>query len=130
MPLIALPLALTSHFVLDYFPHFGLDTHTDKKFKIILALDTLVASLILLFILITQPQHWPLLMACAILAASPDLMWLPRWLNELKGKRNRPMNRIELFHSRIQHEYPWGIFVETVWFVSMAAGLLRLVTKS
>jgi hypothetical protein len=42
-PVVALPLALASHFVLDYLPHFGdktgLTKRTTNRFKVMIGID-------------------------------------------------------------------------------------------
>lgn len=120
-PLLALPLAFLLHFVLDALPHFGLpfDQHTTRRFKIIILSDVTLALAFLLSICVMRPENWVLLIACAVACASPDLVWLPRWLNELRGKKNPPLGKIVAFHSRIQWgERSWGWIIEIAWFVA------------
>lgn len=123
-PLLAVPLALLSHFVLDALPHYGDKNHVHDHFKTILMLDMLIASMVLVALILLRPAYWQLGLVCGIVAASPDLMWLPMWLRELKNKRPKFENIILRFHKNIQwaeraHNYP----VEVVWFV---AGLFLL----
>ncbi|HSX44339.1 MAG TPA: hypothetical protein VLE69_03535 [Candidatus Saccharimonadales bacterium] len=120
MPIIALPVAFASHFALDALPHYDSpgQEHTSRRFLYTLFTDMAIAASILLAIILLRPDNWPLLVACGIAAASPDLMWLPRWLNEIRHKPNKPMGPFRKFHSRIQrYAKPQNWPVEVVWFV-------------
>jgi hypothetical protein len=127
-PWLALPLAFASHFAMDALPHYGVSDHKSKKFLYSLFIDMGLASGFLLSILLMQPQHWPLLLACAVAAASPDLNHLPNWLRELKNKPLK-QGRIAYWSARIQWcERDWGIAVELVWFASMLAIFIKLTS--
>jgi hypothetical protein len=117
-PAIALPLALLSHFALDSLPHLGIDSHKTRLFKKVLATDVALSILFLVVIVIFQPANWLLIIACALLAMSPDLMWLPPFISELKHRPARQQNLIMRFHQSIQrHEYTWGYLVEIPWLI-------------
>jgi hypothetical protein len=117
-PLIALPLALVSHFVLDSLPHLGVDSHDTRLFKKVLTTDMILSILFLAAIAVFQPAYWLLIIGCALLAMSPDLMWLPLYIRELKHRPDRPFNLIMRFHQNIQeYEYAWGYLVEIPWLV-------------
>jgi len=125
-PVIALPAALLSHFVLDALPHFGMTSHTTKKFIKVLIVDIVLASSFLFYLILHRPDLWQLLVVCSILAASPDLMWFPRFVQELKtGKTSHmPFDPITRFHRDIQwFQRPIGLIVEMAWFSS---GLILL----
>jgi hypothetical protein len=129
-PAIGLPLAFMAHFALDSLPHFDIPAHqhTSKKFLYVLGSDMTVASTILFTILLLQPAHWQVLIAGGVLCASPDLMWLPRWINELKSKPNKPKGPIARFHSKIQrYAHPDRWDVEAAWFVVFGWLALHLV---
>ena len=128
-PLLALPIALISHLVLDMLPHYGGKklSQKSKSFKIMLAVDCGVAASILLLVAAAQPTGWLLMVSCGILAASPDLLWLPNWLRTLSGKKLKPRNKLENFLGRIQWcERSWGWMVEVVYY---AAALTLLVPR-
>src|SRR5690349_19130048 len=89
-PVVALPAAFLSHFVLDAIPHYG-----NKKLKIdssgyrtLLVSDMSLAAYFLAFLLIVQPPYAWLAVACGILAASPDLMWIPDFIAETWHKKS------------------------------------------
>ncbi len=117
-PVLALPLAFLSHFMLDALPHLGADTR-GRKFQYTLAFDVIMASSFLLSIVLLQPPGWLLLLAGAIVAMLPDVVWAPYYFLELQGKRQPtdPLDPFSQFHSRIQWgERPWGYLVEILWF--------------
>src|SRR6476469_9807431 len=82
-PVLAIILALISHFVLDALPHYGDENHIRKKFIVVLSYDLLLASMILISLVVMRPMYWQLTIACAIAAACPDLMWFPMWIREI-----------------------------------------------
>lgn len=119
---IALPIALVAHFALDALPHYGLDEHNNRKFLLVLSIDAGLAAALLFVIFALHPTNWLLIAACGVACASPDLMWFPRWLREINGKKPKPMNKLERFHAQIQwaeREKWWGIVCETAWFATM-----------
>lgn len=117
-PIIALPLAFISHFVLDLIPHFGLDEYGGHKrnrklFHKILYFDALFLCLILISLFI---MNAPLIIyACIFLAGSPDFVWAYRYLLKEKiGKtRASKMSIFSKFHSKIQKSQTLsGLYVE------------------
>ena len=123
-PFIAIPLAFISHFVLDIVPHFGSNTKNDDwvksiNFKILLAVDIIFCIILGLAILILRPRNYLLAFICAIIATSPDLVHLKRFINVNKDKTHKP-NWFEVFSGRIQwFEKPSGALVEFVYGMSM-----------
>lgn len=82
-PVIALPAAFLSHFVCDMVPHIGTNgvpktTSQIKKSTIIHLLDLLLIIVFFGFLAVMQA---PLVVfAGAVLAGSPDLVWLYRFI--------------------------------------------------
>lgn len=128
-PIIAIPLAFLSHFVLDAIPHFdGKIDHGSTKFMYYLAIDCGLALALLITIFGLRLDNWPLLIACGVAGASPDLMWFSRWWNETRGKDNKPMGKFRKFHAKIQwSETQQGILLEIPWFFT---GLYLLAALS
>lgn len=130
-PVVALPAALVSHFVCDALPHFGSKQENDtalrsKFFAPLLGLDIVLCILLALFFAAAQPQHWWLAIACAFIATTPDLSWLPGYIRTLRGGRysQRP-NRFMRFAAGIQwFEKPIGAAVEIAWFVVFTGAIL------
>lgn len=125
---IALPLAFVSHFVLDSIPHYG---DNDKRLKntsfiMQLLIDAVLCGLLVILLALTGAANWPLAVACAFLAASPDFMWLPRFLRARRGQKEpRKKNWIIAFHSWVQwFQRPIGAVVEVVWLVSAVSILV------
>lgn len=121
-PVIALPLALLSHFALDALPHYGdrLNRLNSFKFKLVLGSDIYLALMVLVLMLILHPPHMWLLIFGGILGASPDLMWIPDFISALRGLPAPVYGRIRRFHSKIQwYQEPKGAWVEAAWFVAV-----------
>jgi hypothetical protein len=129
-PILALPLAFASHFVLDVLPHYGADNHTSRLFLYSLVVDMGIAASFLLYLVLQQPDSWLLLFACAVLAASPDLLWLPYWVLELRGKP-KPLGKVAHWLAKIQWgERSWGIIIELVWFAVMMTIFIKLTAPT
>lgn len=130
-PVLAVALAIASHFVLDTIPHFGDKSRWTKRtshlFKIILAADATIVATIFTVIAIIQPAYWQLAVACAFAAAAPDFMWLPHYIKDLRGVPPRAYNKIEHFHSRIQTERAWGIGIEVIWASIITIAMAKLI---
>lgn len=129
-PVVAVPLALVSHFVCDAIPHWGFGKPTEsalrsKAFKYSLYIDAVLCLILVMAIYRQQPLNWVLAIACAFTAASPDLISIRRYRKALAHKSYKP-TAYEKFASGIQwFERPIGTFVEIVWLV---AGLFVLST--
>lgn len=116
-PVLALPLAFASHFVLDSLPHFGYNDHTNKKFLMLLMAEAASLGAITFLFAITQPAGWQLAVACGLLAASPDFMWFPNWVRSMRGRALKEYRRFHHFHKIIQwsekkNNWPY----EAAWF--------------
>lgn len=126
---IALPLAFLSHFVLDSIPHFGDDDKRISKLSFILQLliDAGFCGLLVVGLFFSGNPSWVLVAFCAFLAASPDFMWLPRFLRARQGRKEAvATNPVLRFHSWIQwFQRPIGAVVEIVWL----AGSLLILAK-
>ncbi len=125
-PLLVVPLAMASHFVLDIFPHFGVNEHDQTirnkhpLFVYILITDTALAItlLVLLPFVLHGSVNW-LLVSGMLAAWIPDAVWIRHFPHHLRGTPVRP-GRISRFHQRIQwFERPIGLVVELVWFSAM-----------
>lgn len=126
-PLIAIPLAVLSHFVLDALPHYGAGENSvaTERFRKILAIDAFGAFLVVVVLAVFQPQYWLLAAFCAFFAASPDLMWIKKFLSAQRGEtENYRPSLLLRFHAKIQwFEKPVGAYFELLW----AAGALILL---
>jgi hypothetical protein len=136
-PLLAIPLALLSHFALDALPHWdyainrSLPTDKrffDKKFNTLLGIDLLIAFIAMVIIGINFPDQKWLIWSCMATAAAPDAMWayyrgyLPKF-KHIKPK----LNWIARFHQNIQwSQTAAGFFVEIAWFIGLYLIILKL----
>lgn len=128
---IALPLAFLSHFVLDSIPHFGDDDKRIAKTSFIfqLLIDASLCGLLVLGLFFSGNAGWLLAAFCAFLAASPDFMWLPRFLRARQGKKEaESTNPVLRFHSWIQwFQRPVGAVVEMAWLAGSLFALAKIV---
>lgn len=120
-PAAAIVLAPFSHFLLDAIPHFGgLSIHSKKFFKL-LKLDATVAVLSTLWVAYLWPADYWLVVICAFLSASPDLMWI---YYEYINPKLKKVHAVPRFHSWIQWSQTGrGAIVEFVWFGTLLVGL-------
>lgn len=128
-PLVAIPLAVVSHFVLDALPHYGENNERSwlsKHFNYVLAVDGALVSIFLLIILFSQPANWLLILFCGALAVIPDLVWLPYYLADLH-KQELTHGPFARFSKWIQWgERPWGIYIEAVVFVILITVFFKI----
>lgn len=131
-PVLALPLAFASHFVMDAIPHFGAGKEDGKwvksaKFAKLLIAETSVCFLIVLALVVMRPRHWLIAAICAFLAASPDFISIRKFVILKQNKKFRP-NKLEALLKKIQwFEHPSGAVVEIVWLAAMLVCLGILI---
>jgi hypothetical protein len=130
-PLIAIPLAILSHYVLDAIPHYepkDIDNRLNSHFfRNYLILEVLFCFLIVVVLAVSQPAYWPLAAVCAFLAAAPDFFWINFYLKKRSGQPWRP-NKYSRFAVKIQwFAKPIGAIVEVVWFAVMAGVILLFI---
>lgn len=131
-PMVALPVALCSHFVCDAIPHYGSnrpDTTELKRsrFTYQLLVDAVLCIGLVALLLFTAPTAWFLAGICAFVATLPDFAWLPGFLRVRRGGNFEPAkpNGFMIFAARIQwFSKPIGALVELVW---AAAAILILL---
>jgi hypothetical protein len=90
---IGLAVHNLSHFVCDAIPHFGVGERgstrgflKSKGFKSLLLFDALGCVSLAIVIFLLSPKDWFLVDVCAFLATSPDLLWLPMFINANQNK--------------------------------------------
>lgn len=130
-PEAALPLAFLSHFMLDMVPHYGSSRksiHT-ASFRNLLIVDACLCSCLVLALAIIRPRHWAIAAICAFLAASPDFMWVSRFIKSRRSQITLPVKNVILrFHGRIQwFQRPIGMVVECVWALATIDVLAHLI---
>lgn len=127
-PVVAIPAALASHFVLDAIPHHGSKRPDpvalrSKWFAAALIADALLCGLLVLVLATDRPAYWQLAAVCAFVAASPDFLFIKRYARAL-SKQSANLPRFVQWTRDIQwFQRPVGALVEAAWFV---AGLICL----
>lgn len=118
-PLIAVPVAFASHFLLDVLPHYGepyMKRASGPIFKAITVIDAIVLAVCFIW-LVQVASLWAVVAGFA--AMSPDLVWIYRFIVQEKwGKlQPGPANTLNRFHAGIQWgERPWGWIFELAFF--------------
>lgn len=123
-PVLAVPLAFASHFVLDAIPHFGIHEDDTLKrnghwlFRSVVITDTVltIAALAVVPIAVHSTVNAWAVLAAMVAALIPDLLWIPHFLHEVRHKVARTRTRFMLWHQRIQwSETPLGLIIELLW---------------
>ncbi len=133
-PLLAIPLAIASHYICDALPHFRVNLPEKVVLKSNLFRNYLVAEAGVCFMLVVllsvaQPQHWFLASICAFLAAAPDFFLISRYLRVRAGKKWKP-GLYAKFADGIQwFERPIGAFVEVAWLVAAIIVILPFIVR-
>lgn len=130
-PVLALPLAFASHFVLDALPHYGREGHGGYaevvKYRLTLIFEAVNLVGIPLLIYLLWGQAW-WVWAAALLAISPDFVWVYRFVRYERHGLELPTGRLTHIHIAIQrYERAWGVAVEIpvlVLLVWLVAGLV------
>lgn len=130
-PVLALIVAFLSHFICDAIPHY--DPYDPKKvtpatiiqskrfFREQIVIGGVICYLVVLFLVGFHPTHWLLAAFCAFIAASPDVLFLPRFIhNKRTGQDNINAFWFWKFHHKIQWKTgPKFIWLEALWFLIM-----------
>lgn len=120
-PVIVLPLAFLSHYILDALPHYGYAGHGgyNEAFKhkatYVMEGFNLIGIVILLFTI--HFSVW-VVTAAIILALLPDFEWVIRYLFYERKNLKPPDTITARYHQKIQWcERWWGLFVEVGFFI-------------
>lgn len=131
-PVIALPLALASHFVMDAIPHYGVRYAESAKKRKIFHTGLLIDATLLTIIIVSlylAGASW-LVFACLFLAGCPDFFQAYNYLFNKdfhkSGKFKKP-NAYARFSKGIQKESIQGLFLEVPLAIIMALTLNRLL---
>jgi hypothetical protein len=132
-PLLVVPLAFLSHFVLDMFPHFGVEEsdtlarNNHPLFRAVLLADLIIlfTALLLVPLLFHTAVSWWILLLGMLAAWLPDVVWLAHFWHDRKGHVRKAPIGLTRFHQKIQwFERPHGIITEIIWF----AGAITTLT--
>ncbi len=126
---VAVPLALVSHFVLDALPHYGdNDRHSwlNRHFMYVLAIDATISVGFLICLLIWQPANWVLMVVCALVSVAPDAIWIKYLMADRRGE-DIPHSAFARFSKWIQWgERPWGIYIEIATLIALLSVFLSI----
>jgi hypothetical protein len=123
-PLLVVPLAFISHFVLDMFPHFGVEEsdtaarNNHPLFRAVLMADLMTLALALIFVPIVFSNHvsWWILLIGMFAAWIPDIVWIIHFWHDRRGHERKKPTGLTRFHQKIQwFERPPGLITEIIW---------------
>lgn len=132
-PVLALPLAFLSHFLVDYIPHYSMNDKYlfKRRFNIYLFFDTLIC-VIMATLAVVYLENGLLVAVCMFLATSPDFMWAYHKLyrEHYRGLKSN-FGPIARFHKRIQATSHFrharrGKIIESIWFIVMTSIILKI----
>jgi hypothetical protein len=130
-PLLALPAALTSHFLIDMIPHWDYKVPGGVNGrKIAMAMDLFLCFLLLLVLSLSVDATLWLIAAGGLLGILPDAMWLRFFMSgrpSISGNPKSMVNRVRKFHFLIQgSESQKGLFIEAAWLPLMVFLIYRI----
>lgn len=122
-PALALSLAFVSHFALDAVPHYDppgdpLNRMRSKRFLWEqLIINGVLCVALVVVLAATHPGHWLQAAISAFLAASPDLLWLPKFV---MAKRQNKLRANDNWFYKMHHALQWctgtwGLWIELPW---------------
>jgi hypothetical protein len=133
-PIVAVPVAFVSHYVLDIIPHHGsnltgVSLLNSLWFRWLLVVDAFLCVLLVFVLAIARPKHWLLAAICAFVAAAPDLASIRRY-RLARRHETFQLNWYERIAKDIQwFERPIGAIVEVIWAIAMIVILLTITRK-
>lgn len=129
-PVLAVILAVLSHFVLDGIPHYDSEGRVvTKAFDKYLIIDALLCISLVVLLYINSPQYWFLPAVCAFVAVSPDFMWSKAYMDS-KREHNfvKPKHLLARIHAKVQwFQRPIGWVVEVCWLLGAAYILAKII---
>lgn len=133
-PVLALVLAVASHFAMDALPHFGYPGRKgyvevlQHKLSYQVGVATAVTTVAVVLFLILKAEWFALL--AGIVAALPDTLGVYNYLRYEKHDRRAtgPLKRVHInFHRVIQrYERPWGVYIEIPIFLALGLVLIMM----
>jgi hypothetical protein len=130
-PVLAIPLAFLSHYLVDVIPHFEARDLPKRWSQIFIGSDLAVffiGTLSVLFFLHFKIASW-IVAASMSAAALPDFAWIWRYLRirDLDKTFDEPMSSLSRLHLKIQiSESLRGIWIEAAWFIAALALIIKL----
>jgi hypothetical protein len=120
-PVLVLPLAFASHFVMDALPHYGFerqgfDVWRKKKSAGLLIVLDFIGVFLVISTLLMNHEYFALI--AGLVAVSPDSVWIYRYFRFERKHKAPSYNWFNRMHLAVQWcERRWGIYVEFVFFI-------------
>jgi hypothetical protein len=135
-PVLALPLAFASHFLIDMLPHFGFEGNRGfgealkhRRSRAIPIIEPILLLFIVLLLAYYSASIW--VYCAAFLAVSPDFVGVYNYL--AYEKKSKAQNKfLYFFHIRFHRpiqrfERPWGIYIEAIYFIVALVLMINLL---
>jgi hypothetical protein len=131
-PLLVVPVAMATHFILDLLPHFGiLESDTPERnshplFRVVLVLDIVLAivGLVLFPFILSGVISWWIVLLGMLAAWLPDVVWVSHFIHDKRGHIRKEPIKLTQFHQKIQwFEKPVGLIIEIIWMGGMSTYL-------
>ncbi len=131
-PAIAIPVAITSHFLLDALPHYGIKTLVDRRSDPVWKIDAaLIIVFVIYFIFFAHIDRAFWVAIGSFAAVSPDFAWIYRFavVERFGSIAPKPSeNWLNKFHANIQkYESPKRWWIEILVFISFLGIVLNIV---
>lgn len=131
-PLVAVPAALASHYILDVIPHYdmglgGNEWLKTKSFNYLLYADALLCFALVVLLALSGPANWQLAVICAVVALAPDFASIPRYITVNKGREWQAKGYIKFANGIQWFQRPIGAAVEVVWLAAAVYLLAQLL---
>jgi len=137
-PLISLPLAFASHFVLDVIPHWNPHIHTElkkygklqKKTVTFITADSLTAAVLGLSLASVSvngnPNTFILVLLGAFMGTLGDMLEMPYYFLNYRGKL---MSRYVLWQKSIQNHTDtiYGVLTQIIVFIAALWWIMQLI---
>jgi hypothetical protein len=125
-PILVIPLAFLSHFVLDSTPHFGgmpFYQYGHRIFPYVMVADGLLSFAAIGTVVLLQPEFMFVIGLGAFFAILPDVFWLGHYMLKWEHWFFR-------FHQKIQwFERPPGIIVEAAYLIFICTIITALIWR-
>lgn len=129
-PIVSLPAAFLSHFVIDSLPHWNYQIPGRKKLRpIVIGVDMILSTIGIALIAVFVDADFWLFFLGGLLGILPDTMWLPYILTGKPTPKNKNnlLHVIRRFHFKIQWSESYkGAVVELAWLVMLIFFTLNL----
>lgn len=122
-PLLGLPAALLSHFVIDAIPHWNYQVPGGPRLRqTVIGFDILSSAIVIIILAWALDVNFWLFALGGMLAILPDTMWLPNIISDKLTEKDGSslLHMLRRLHKKIQwSETTKGLFIELAYLVSL-----------